>query len=115
MRNRRSDREQGAYGQQQQRSEEMAAQQQEKTAPAGGQSGQGADLQRMMQQLEQGLGGDAAAAVKKLGNPQQLEGMLKGLSERDLARLESLMKNPERLRSLLTPENLQKLKGTLGG
>ncbi len=51
MRNRRSDREQGAYGQQQQRSEEMAAQQQEKTAPAGGQSGQGADLQRMMQQL----------------------------------------------------------------
>ena len=41
--------------------------------------------------------------------------MLKGLSERDLARLESLMKNPERLRSLLTPENLQKLKGTLGG
>ena len=80
-----------------------------------GQGNRGADLQRMMRQLEQGLGGEAAQAVKKLGNAQQLEAMLKGLSDKDMARLESLMKHPERLRSLLTPENLQKLKDTSGG
>ena len=80
-----------------------------------GQDSRSADVQRMMRQIEQGLGEEASQAVKKLGNAQQLEGMLKGLSDKDMARLENLMKHPERLRSLLTPENLQKLKDTLGG
>ena len=80
-----------------------------------GKDSRSADLQRMMRQIEQGLGEEASQAVKKLGNAQQLEGMLKGLSDKDMARLENLMKHPERLRSLLTPENLQKLKDTLGG
>ena len=80
-----------------------------------GKDSRSADLQRMMRRIEQGLGEEASQAVKKLGNAQQLEGMLKGLSDKDMARLENLMKHPERLRSLLTPENLQKLKDTLGG
>ena len=85
------------------------------TAVQQGKDSRSADLQRMMRQIEQGLGEEASQAVKKLGNAQQLEGMLKGLSDKDMARLENLMKHPERLRSLLTPENLQKLKDTLGG
>ena len=59
-----------------------------------GKDSRSADLQRMMRQIEQGLGEEASQAVKKLGNAQQLEGMLKGLSDKDMARLENLMGKP---------------------
>ncbi|MBQ3077407.1 MAG: hypothetical protein IJC43_06085 [Clostridia bacterium] len=74
-----------------------------------------ADLKEMMSRLEQSLGPEAAASVRSMGSPERLQGMLDGLSEKDMARLEGLMQNPDRLKSLLTPDNLRRLRDTLEG
>ncbi|NLT58457.1 MAG: hypothetical protein GXX99_05795 [Clostridiales bacterium] len=71
-------------------------------------------VKRTLQEVEQNLGPEASATLRKLGDPKDLERMLKNLSERDMARLEQLLGDPKRLRSLLTEDNIGKIKEILG-
>ncbi len=72
-------------------------------------------VSQLARQLESGMGEEAAAVLRRLGDPQQLSGLLGRLGEGDLRRLERLLQNPERLRGLLNDETLEALKKALGG
>lgn len=70
--------------------------------------------EKLLKVAQKSLGQDAIDKVRQM-DPSEIDKMLKQISNDDLAKLEAVLKDPNSLSRMLTPENTAKIKKILEG
>lgn len=70
--------------------------------------------EKLLRVAKKSLGQDAIDKVRQM-DPGEIDKMLKQISNDDLAKLEAVLKDPNSLSRMLTPENTAKIKKILEG
>lgn len=70
--------------------------------------------ERLLRAAQKSLGQDAIEKVRQM-DPGEIDRMLKQISNDDLAKLEAVIRDPNSLSRMLTPENTAKIKKILEG
>lgn len=70
--------------------------------------------EKLLKVAQKSLGQDAIDKVRQM-DPGEIDKMLKQISNDDLAKLEAVLKDPNSLSRMLTPENTAKIKKILEG
>jgi hypothetical protein len=70
--------------------------------------------EKLLRAAQKSLGQDAIDKVRQM-DPSEIDRMLKQISNDDLAKLEAVIRDPNSLSKMLTPENTAKIKKILEG
>ena len=70
--------------------------------------------EKLLRVAQKSLGQDAIDKVRQM-DPGEIDKMLKQISNDDLAKLEAVLRDPNSLSRMLTPENTAKIKKILEG
>jgi hypothetical protein len=70
--------------------------------------------EKLLRAAQKSLGQDAIDKVRQM-DPSEIDRMLKQISNDDLAKLEAVIRDPNSLSRMLTPENTAKIKKILEG
>jgi len=70
--------------------------------------------EKLLRAAQKSLGQDAIDKVRQM-DPGEIDKMLKQISNDDLAKLEAVIRDPNSLSRMLTPENTAKIKKILEG
>ena len=70
--------------------------------------------EKLLRAAQKSLGQEAIDKVRQM-DPSEIDRMLKQISNDDLAKLEAVIRDPNSLSRMLTPENTAKIKKILEG